>query len=174
MDLTTDGAFQIAQPLSTTINPVPGSPSANWIPKGRSMAEFANGISNSALASELLSGQTTSNTNKTWDARGVWSWHCIGAASYTHRDTPNTTVGDAMWYNPGQDIECVASYGMPCDQTQGTNYGGFHAAARSRHPGGVQVLFADGHANFIPNSISASVWTHLGSINDGQAIPNLY
>jgi prepilin-type processing-associated H-X9-DG protein len=42
-------------------------------------------------------------------------------------------------------------------------------AARSFHPGGVNVTHADGSAAFISDSIDRQVWHRLGSINDGGA-----
>ena len=36
-------------------------------------------------------------------------------------------------------------------------------AATSRHPGGVNVAFADGGVRFVPNSIDLAVWRGLGS-----------
>ncbi len=38
-----------------------------------------------------------------------------------------------------------------------------NVAARSRHPGGVNSLFADGHVQFMTNSINLPTWQALGS-----------
>ena len=43
-------------------------------------------------------------------------------------------------------------------------------AARSKHPGGVNSLMADGHVQFIKNSINVVVWQGLGSRNGGEVI----
>ena len=87
----------------------------------------------------------------------------VGSSAYTHRNTPNTSVGDAMWANPGQDIECVAEPGMPCDNTHGTAMDQFHAAARSRHPGGVVVTFADGHVSFYSDTVDLAAWQAIST-----------
>lgn len=139
----------------------------------RKPRDFIDGTSHSVLAAELLSGQSDlfDSTTLTWDTRGLWAWHVMGAFAYTHLNTPNSSAGDAMWANFGQDVECVAGEMMPCDNTHGTQWDEFHAAARSRHPGGVNVLFADGHVTFIENEIDADVWRWLGAINDRQTIP---
>ena len=42
--------------------------------------------------------------------------------------------------------------------------------ARSLHPGGVNVLFADGSVHFIANLIDMNVWRALGSINGGETV----
>lgn len=42
--------------------------------------------------------------------------------------------------------------------------------ARSLHPGGVNVLFADGSVHFIANGIEMGIWRALGSINGGETV----
>ena len=125
------------------------------------IAEITDGTSNTAMLSEVISGKTINSVNSAWNARGVWAQATHGASSYTHRDNPNTSVGDATWYNPGQDIECLAEEDMPCDNSAGTAEDLFHAAARSRHPGGVNVAFCDGHVSFISNVIDLTIWRRL-------------
>ena len=66
-----------------------------------------------------------------------------------------------FWY-PG----IGTSDGMGCD-----NKGNAHsltAQARSRHGGGVNACFADGHVQFVQDSISLPTWVQLQSIRDGQ------
>ena len=41
---------------------------------------------------------------------------------------------------------------------------------RSRHPGGVNVLFGDGSVRFIKNSINQLTWWQLGTKSGGEAI----
>jgi prepilin-type processing-associated H-X9-DG protein len=43
-------------------------------------------------------------------------------------------------------------------------------AARSRHPGGVNVGLADGSVKFIKNSISLNVWSALSTSQGGEVI----
>ncbi|MFO0868840.1 MAG: DUF1559 domain-containing protein [Pirellulales bacterium] len=45
-------------------------------------------------------------------------------------------------------------------------------AARSRHPGGVQVAFCDGSARFIANTIQLSTWRALSTSQGGEAVSN--
>jgi prepilin-type processing-associated H-X9-DG protein len=40
----------------------------------------------------------------------------------------------------------------------------------SYHPGGVNVLMADGHVQFIKNSINLTTWWNLGTIAGGEVI----
>ncbi|MFM7132495.1 MAG: H-X9-DG-CTERM domain-containing protein, partial [bacterium] len=41
---------------------------------------------------------------------------------------------------------------------------------RSRHPGGVNVLFGDGSVKFMKDSVNVSTWRALGSMAGGEVI----
>jgi prepilin-type processing-associated H-X9-DG protein len=158
IDLTTDGAFQVG-----------GGPHTESI---RTLADLQDGTSKTVLASEVLSGKVDVRpSSRIWDSRGLWSWAGMGACCYTHRNTPNSSVGDALWANFGQDVSCTAGPDMPCDNTRGTRHDQFHAAARSGHPGGVNAVFADGHVIFTSDTIDLVIWQRLAAIDDGQVIP---
>ncbi|MDG3008327.1 DUF1559 domain-containing protein [Paludisphaera mucosa] len=43
-------------------------------------------------------------------------------------------------------------------------------AARSNHPGGVNVLFCDGHVQFAKDSIAVSTWRGLSTRNGGEVV----
>ncbi len=45
-----------------------------------------------------------------------------------------------------------------------------NVAARSRHTGGVNALFCDGHVQFISNSIDTATWQALGSRGGGDVL----
>ena len=46
--------------------------------------------------------------------------------------------------------------------------------ARSRHIGGCNVAFCDGHMQFIDNAIGQQTWVLLQSTNDGMVPGNDY
>jgi prepilin-type processing-associated H-X9-DG protein len=48
----------------------------------------------------------------------------------------------------------------------GANEFGMAAQARSRHPGGVNSCFCDGHVQFIRETIGQRTWVVLQSTND--------
>ena len=60
---------------------------------------------------------------------------------------------------------------LPSDHGDGTTTD--TCAARSRHPGGVQTLMADGAVQFTSESISLGVWRAMATI-DGGEIPAPY
>ena len=157
VDFYTDGAFAMELP--------------------REFKEFLDGTAHSALAGEVISGKDDyfSGSDNVWDARGLWAWHMMGSTSYTHLNTPNSSAGDTLW-NSGGDVECVHTpeIGMPCAPTAGMDYCQFQAAARSMHPGGVNVAFGDGHVTFVTDTINWTVWQRLGAINDGEVVSGEY
>jgi len=157
VDTNTDGAFRLDQ--------------------SRSLADLIDGTSNVAVASEVLAGQDDridpAAGDMVYDVRGLWMMQIVGASSYTHRNTPNAQIGDALFVGMGAFF-CVDHPGAPCDNTTGVVWDRWHAAARSRHPGGVNVLFGDGHTTFISNSVDLTVWQRLGAMNDGQPIPSAF
>ncbi len=56
------------------------------------------------------------------------------------------------------------------DCTNNPNFNQVHAAARSYHPGGVNVAFCDGSVKFIKDSINLVVWRGLGSRAGAEVI----
>ena len=80
-----------------------------------------------------------------------------------------------MWdYSSGPECVNDPSGGMPCQYGGGVNEYLFQAAARSRHPGGVNVVFADDHVTSIDNTVDAVMWKRMGAINDGQPVVGNY
>ena len=68
---------------------------------------------------------------------------------YDHHHTPNATSLDCITVNNAL--------------SQGWK------AARSRHPGGANVLFGDGSVHFAKNSIDGSIWAAAGTRAGGEA-----
>src|SRR5262249_22785070 len=48
----------------------------------------------------------------------------------------------------------------------------FHVAASSYHAGGVNVVYADGHVQFVRDSINFTSWQAMGTMNGGEVISN--
>lgn len=67
---------------------------------------------------------------------------------YNHYLTPNSPRADCITYhNPGWKT------------------------ARSLHPGGVDVLFCDGHVGFVKNTVAPGVWTAIATRAGGEVVP---
>ena len=151
--LGTDGAFQIRN--------------------GRRMRDLMDGSSNTALLSEVISGKesfwdiSVPFSERSWDNRGVWAYHLVGASGYTHRDGPNS--GNPDWMVGG---ECVdhPEEGLPCNESAPYSLMQAWAAARSRHPGGVQMAYGDGHVTFVADAVDLFVWQAVSTIADGEVV----
>ncbi len=81
--------------------------------------------------------------------------------------TPNTAgpLHDILYDCP-QLAEAQLA-GMPCADYASSNY--LSAAARSSHPGGVMVTFADASVRFLVDDVSDELLAYLISINDGKS-----
>ena len=130
-----------AMPASQYTTTTPGG----WIVRqqiGTTFTEVLDGLSNTILMAEILQGSGS-------DLRGFSWWG--GSAGFTAYNPPNTTLPDNVAQNctdlPKQNLPCVLA-------ASGNNM----LAARSRHPGGVQVVMADGSARFVRQSVAIDVW----------------
>ena len=112
------------------------------------------------LLSPPLTDANCANTSL-WnvsDGRGfAWvsgEYRCV---LYNHYYLPNQAIPDCMGALAG---------GGP--QTQYAAFG--WRAARSRHPGGVNVLLADGSVQYMFDSIDKSVWQAISTANGNEVI----
>ncbi len=158
----TSGAVAAANPTSWGIRWVRGIMGANASVR---LDDIRDGASNTILVAEIRSGVTA------FDPRGVWalsgsSSSLWGDGSVGNDNGPNSTLsgGDTIpSCTPVQTALGGASklvaIGMPCSTGNLTQQ-----TARSMHPGGVNVCFADGSVHFISDSVE------LGPSNQGSAI----
>jgi prepilin-type processing-associated H-X9-DG protein len=115
-------------------------------------------------------------------AQSVWSDTTINATVCNNWDDDNNL--DGIFYRGGEyyrDINAFCLYthtvppnyrGWDCTVSSFTPsaYPAAHIAARSYHPGGVNVCFGDGSVRFVRDQIATAVWALLGSRADGQPI----
>jgi prepilin-type N-terminal cleavage/methylation domain-containing protein/prepilin-type processing-associated H-X9-DG protein len=133
------------------------------------MSSIVDGLSTTAVAAEVTQGSL-------YDQRGLIWAATMGGAYYTTRFTPNrfrdyfglehdadrVFPPDACVDEPWRQLPCAPGVDAVGLRT--------FAGAKSRHPGGVNVLFGDGSARFVKDSIRAGVWIGLNSINGGEVI----
>ncbi len=152
----------------------------------QSMATITDGSSNTAAASEQLLGTSTtplsSPTPLPADIRRAFAiyldpsgltlltqagcasaangWELDKGVSWWEGGIRSTLYNHYLTPNPKLLYDCV----------------GFNPlrpgwkAARSLHPGGVNVMFCDGHVQFIKDTINPVTWTALGTRNGGEVI----
>jgi prepilin-type processing-associated H-X9-DG protein len=116
--------------------------------------DITDGLSNTLLAAEVRQGVPN-------DRRG-WVWF-QPAGSFETFYAPNSSSGDSIY---GSFCSPTPPPGLPCVAAPpGPNVD--IIAARSQHPGGVNVALCDGSCRFVSNDIDINVWRNLGSSQDG-------
>jgi prepilin-type N-terminal cleavage/methylation domain-containing protein/prepilin-type processing-associated H-X9-DG protein len=139
------------------------------------MASVTDGTSGTVFLAEVLQGAQ-------YDIRGLM-WSSIpGGASFMTRFTPNgfkdffnlKSGGD--WLNNAVTLFCTPEpvLGLPCfpnaSDPRSSGDSNAFAGARSRHPGGINVLMGDGSVRFVKNTISHPIWIAINTINQGEVI----
>jgi prepilin-type processing-associated H-X9-DG protein len=138
----------------------PGTKKAifNWNVR-RGLRDITDGASHTVMLSEVIAG-----TSGTGDLRGSWVSDMM--CGYTHLRTPNSPIPDRLQsgvYCDSTKAPCTGD--SPCWST-------LIVAARSKHPGGVNVAMADNAVRFVTNFIDAQVWQNLASIDGGEIVPD--
>ena len=160
-----DSASIRGLPDSTIVNPTPAlGPFSMQVP--HKLREITDGTSNTITVSEIITG-ASDGTSYGVDLRGCWGFPFIGTI-YLHRVTPNSSIPDNLRnYFCGKDSQ--ESRRNPCVGI-GESHQLEHVAARSLHPGGVNVVFADGHIEFYGDEVDLVVWQALSTIAGGEII----
>jgi prepilin-type N-terminal cleavage/methylation domain-containing protein len=125
-------------------------------PRMTKLSEITDGLSSTMLMSEMRA--PVQNTSQ--DHRGDMLNDDEVCTYFTTIDGPNSTVPDIM-----RPSYCVDDplHKLPC--TTGANR---KKAARSQHPAGVNVMYADGSETFISNNVSLNIWRAMGTMNGGE------
>jgi prepilin-type N-terminal cleavage/methylation domain-containing protein/prepilin-type processing-associated H-X9-DG protein len=137
------GYYDVWQTL-TVPGPAPGPVMAAWL-------QTCN--TNFATAS---AASMTLSTNRGW----LWSWGMETMTMFNTIVPPNST--QFQW------ASCRNGCGGACD-TVSADHSNI-TPATSNHPGGCNVMMADGHVQFIKSSISMTTWWQLGTRADGEVI----
>jgi prepilin-type processing-associated H-X9-DG protein len=88
-----------------------------------------------------------------------WHYGAPGHSMYNHRRVPNDKRVDCRGGLPHSDKSDPLWSQLSLNVT-----------GRSKHPGGVNSLFGDGHVQFIKESIAVDTWQALGTRSGGEVI----
>ncbi len=125
------------------------------VPAKVTLANITDGTSNTLLMSEYLMAWSEQDNDWRGDIHnddGVFRFHTL--------NTPNSSAPDVVnWAIDNHDKL------MPV-----TTSGAEQNAARSRHPGGVNVTMCDGSVHFVTNDIQLVTWQALGTMDGGEAV----
>lgn len=139
------------------------------------------------LSATLLAAEVRTRDNRE-DHRGAWALPWIASSllafdMHTSTDPPAKYAHDKYSLghtqrpnNEGPNVDILYDCpdeagaqleGMPCAPYTRTHY--LSAAPRSCHPGGVNVVYMDGHTGFVTDKVDEIVMAYLISIDDGQS-----
>jgi prepilin-type N-terminal cleavage/methylation domain-containing protein/prepilin-type processing-associated H-X9-DG protein len=129
---------------------------------GARLSDIRDGTSNTMAMGEYLTGLPEEQASR--DFRGTHWIDFPGMSQLYTQFAPNSSSPDLIF--PTDRCYNRPELNLPC---AGSSLYEAEATSRSRHPGGVQVLFADGSVHFIPQTIDLSLWRALGTI-DGREV----
>ena len=138
----------------------------NWgttkINRQSTVSSIKDGLSNTMFMGEIIQGIT--ETTQEIDFRGDIFCDDVGAAQFMTFYTPNSGIDSTLCQ--GADPNDPA----PCKWGSGPVY----VSARSRHPGGVTIVFGDGGVRFISDPIAVDIWRALSSKDGGEPVSGNY
>ncbi len=109
--------------------------------------DVTDGLSNTLFVGETVDGHTVESQN-VW-SQGSRHLSCLR----TTDNPPNTMPGEGVYAKDGSD----PLYGYKAN-----------GAFASRHPGGVNFVFGDGHVTFISENIPLDLYRFLSTIAGGE------
>ena len=127
-------------------------------PRTTRFKHFTDGTSKTMLMSEVVMAADDFD----FDIRGDMLNDDRPCNQFMTLNTPNSGTDVSPYCNP-----VLYPLNPPCT-TAGSNFA--HKAARSKHQGGVHVLYADNHLSFVSDSIGLSVWRALGTMNGNEPV----
>ncbi|MDR3619473.1 MAG: DUF1559 domain-containing protein [Paludisphaera borealis] len=137
------------------------------------VATITDGTSNTMLLAEVIQGQSNGTQ---FDLRGFIQYgSSSGFATYLAPNSKQPDLLNDPTYcaypysnNPPCKFRTASPPAYPGDTTPGVN--GDTYASRSRHPGGVNSVYADGSVHYIKDSISLPTWRALSTTHGGEVI----
>ncbi len=129
--------------------------SAMGFGQGTKPDEVVDGLTHTMLASEVV------QANDDYDVRGIWMAPLMGGVAFTAHTTPNPK---ANLPGPMQDAVLFCNNDLiPCSMVPNSD-NKTRAAARSNHPGGVNVVMGDNSVSFVPDEIDRIIWFSRATI----------
>jgi prepilin-type N-terminal cleavage/methylation domain-containing protein len=131
--------------------------------RGLKLRQAIDGTSHTAAFAELLKVPGE-------DMRGCLHWG--GGALYLHSEPPNSRYSDLSRFCAVDTTDPLA----PCDDSVSGWTGAHKLAARSAHPGGVNLVMIDGSAHYVNDNVDsiahgqsvAGVWQALSTFAGGE------
>jgi prepilin-type processing-associated H-X9-DG protein len=120
--------------------------------------KIIDGLSKTLMFSETVQGHDNDLRGYTW-----WGW----SAGFETTATPNSNDLDLLQ----QAQYCVSVLpNPPCGAASGSS---FRAAARSRHPGGVNVVMCDSSIQFVVDDVDLATWRAASTTRGNEVYSGL-
>jgi prepilin-type N-terminal cleavage/methylation domain-containing protein/prepilin-type processing-associated H-X9-DG protein len=145
-------------------------PTAGTKSKGATIPGITDGTSNTLMLAEGICPTVSG-----WGGPiGSIIYGNMGGGLFTATLTPNSTSPDRI-VGPCPQSQGDGTYKAPCQSLGGNAWwtpsaAGAHAAARSRHTGGVNAAMADGSIRFYSDSTSLAAWRAMGTSSNGEVV----
>jgi prepilin-type processing-associated H-X9-DG protein/prepilin-type N-terminal cleavage/methylation domain-containing protein len=135
----------------------------------------SDGTSQTAAVSELVCVSRGLDEGGSYDLPDQFDDLEGMAAACDQFDTANAKPGfrKGRSWSEGQAPNTIYSHILPINHNScanGSSVGMGAWTAGSRHSGGANVLFLDGHARFVLGSTSPGIWGGMGTRNGGEII----
>ena len=128
------------------------------------VAEISDGLSSTALVGETLPDQYEFGTDFSGNWQKVDHWF-IGSGEMLN-------YAELASYMSNETSECLGSTACPINSLKIEDAPIDHKELSfgSNHPGGINMGFADGHVQFLRDSIDAMVYSALGTRKHGEVV----
>jgi prepilin-type N-terminal cleavage/methylation domain-containing protein/prepilin-type processing-associated H-X9-DG protein len=128
-------------------------------PRKTKFADITDGTSNTLMLSEVLKAWSSIDNDWRGDIHND-----DGVCRFHTKTSPNTSAPDVIesgWFERTDDPLMPAVPGARTAQV---------AAARSRHPGGVNAVMCDSSTRFVNEAIVLDAWQAMGTMNGGETV----
>ncbi len=129
---------------------------------GAKPSQFEDGMSNTMVVGEYLRA-SASGSNAANDLRGQIFADQPGYSQVFTKFTPNPSNEDIIYR---EYCNSLPEQNLPCTDSDRGNFDS--AASRSRHPGGVMVVYGDGSTHFASDNVDITVWQAITTIAGGE------
>lgn len=169
--LDADAAY-VTGPILTV-----GTPSAKT--PGRGFNAVIDGLSNSLAVSETIIGFPYLNArpwSQVWPpqpaSQNLANYPCSGASVWSPGKASYWATGSSWFDGYASNHDTFTTWLAPnsslWDCGGSPSWSAALFGARSRHPGGVNLVMLDGSTHFASDTVDLTVWAHLGNVGDGN------